>query len=294
MNKLFYIAALLALAACQKSEDPSKLPANAVAAPAKQELTIDEKRAIIRPIVDRSNTVEVDKFKGVTFWTSRPPIEGRSASYFYVTETQTNPDLIFRIVYAYIGEEWIFFDRIEILADDIKVVDRRLASEEEPARKVVSSKVLEVVDLVMSENDMKAFDKIAGAKTAVIRFSGKGQKDIPVSALEKLNFAKMVEMYDASRKLHGLEPIGFPRRTKGNDSSWKVLITVYSKKQLNEIKSKSVGLGIEVKATNIVDDAWLITGPVRQGYLAAVADSEAFTNATTSAPKIVVTKHISE
>lgn len=292
MRHLLFIAALLTLGGCQKSESYSASEASTIVAPAKRTLTIDEKRAIIRPITDRSNTVEIDKFKGVTFWTSRPPIEGRSASYFYVTETQADPDLIFRIVYAYIGEEWIFFDRIEILADDVKVIDRKLAREEEPARKVVSSKVLEVVDLLMSEDDMKAFDKIAGAKTAVIRFSGKGQKDISVSELEKSNFAKMVEMYDDLRELHGLEPIGFPRRVIDNDSSWKVLITVNSKKQLKEIKSKSVELGIEVRPLNLAGDIWVITGPVRKGYSAAAADSEAFTKAATSVSRIVVAKHV--
>lgn len=291
MRILVFIIYLMILTGCQKDELSSVVEKKEAVAPKTQEVSREEKEKIIRTITDRTNSVEFDKFKNVTFWTSKSGVDSDNTNmYFYLVESKDKPSLIFRVVYSYVDSDWIFFDRIQILADDEKVIDKTFTRDDKPSRTVVSTKVLELADIVITEKDARAFEKIAGSKSAVVRYSGKGQRDFVISDLEKRNFSKMVEMYDDSRKLDGLAPLGFARRTAANDNLWKIYASVYSKKEVTALKSKAKELGIDLSVGNIGTIAWLVTGPPREGYARASEDLQIMKDA--GFENLEVTKHV--
>ncbi len=272
MRLIAAAVSLLLITGCQKAESPASQQAEAPIKQAPPALSADQKREMIAKITDRSDSVKVDKFKGTTFWTSSPGFDSNPVIYFYVSDPKDRPELTFRVVYTYIGSDWVFFNRIQILADDEKVIDIQLPREKEPSRDVVAAKVIESVDIELSEAHAKAFDKVAGSKTAIIRYSGKGEVDININEREKRNFAKMVEMYDDSRIVDGLQPLGLTRRSSGDDNLWKVYVSTDSKKNLEQLKQKAKELGLELKIDNLATIAWFVSGTPRSGYAAAEAD----------------------
>lgn len=276
MRIIFYFSVLLFLFGCQGEDDGARGQVNnsiVVDQVEKKELKLEHKKDIAQSLADRMNTVKFDKFKEVSFWESRPLLEFDSVSYFYIVIPENMDKVITRIVYSYRGSDWIFFDRIQILADDVKVFDKKF-SQEDISRRVDDGKVIESVDFIVDDDIVKSYDKIAGAVSSVIRFSGKKEKDVVVTSAEKMNFAKMVEVYDDARKIDGLSSLNLTRRIKEEDDTWKIVMIKIKplKKDIISIKEKSKKQCLLDIYSNMTRDIWFLSGPIRKGYKAAEED----------------------
>lgn len=272
MRKLCGYAILLLLAACQPSEPTAKSDNKNKATAQAPEMSPEERKKFITSITDRATSGRVDKFTGYSFWefeSGRPT--GTPRIDFSLAEGSNKPYLLMSARFLYLGSDWVFLDRIRILADDVVVLDTKL--EKEPFRKALTGMVMESASINISESDAKAFDKVAGSKTAVIRYSGQGYQDIVITDAEKKNLAKMVEIYDDIRKLNGLIPIGFERRTPPGDTKWHVTGYFLSKKDTNEFKEKAKNLGLDFEFKNERgSQLTFVYGPVREGYASAAED----------------------
>lgn len=272
MRKLCGYAILLLLAACQPSEPTAKSDSKNTATAQAPEMSPEERKKFITSITDRATSGRVDKFTGYSFWefgSGKPP--GTSRIDFSLTEGSNKPYLLTTARFLYLGSDWLFIDRIRILADDVVVLDTKL--EKEPFRKAMTGTVMESVSIDLAESNAKAFDKVAGSKTAVIRYSGQGYQDIDITDAEKKNLAKMVEIYDDIRQLNGLMPIGFERRTPPGDTKWHVAGYFLSNKDTNKFKAEAKNLGFDFEFINERgSELTFVYGPVREGYASAADD----------------------
>lgn len=266
----------LSLASCKENSsnhaNNNKMPEKAIS---QKSVSEDEKRAMFEKISDRMGGVEIDKFKSSQFWNSRPgDKEYRDPyTYFYLSSPSDKLSPKARLVIAYIGDRWVFFDRVQILADDDLVFDQRY-NREEVSRDNGSSFVMEVVDMPVSEDLAKTAARIGAAKSATVRFSGDRTKDYSMSKGEIENFAKLAEVFDDIRPLYGLEKLGLPRNSKGNDIYWKWYSSNYEKKSAAIKDAKRMEAeGVKVSIHSYTYTHYL-TGPIREGRTAALKDKD--------------------
>lgn len=155
------------------STDPSAANAAAKPAPTAPVLSKKERDDLIAKAT-KSFKVDRDKMESVTFYTPRGAKIGSTSLDAYLSIPDGH-GAIFRIVARYSGDDWVFYERIKVMADDQVVYEKEF-----PYRDVVrdnsSGTVWETVDYAASPADIAALAKISEAKSATVRFSGRERR----------------------------------------------------------------------------------------------------------------------
>jgi hypothetical protein len=266
--KISFVAvmAMLALGGCDQNHTAVAAPApTAPVKAAKVELEDYQKTALVDEIVERLNKTEDDPFKKVSFFSSMPstPALGESSTHFYLvrpSEEFAKPYL--RVYASYIGERWIFFDRIQILAGSEVVLDRTF-DRSKSRRDTVYGGVIESADFVVEPGDAVAALKIAQAGAATIRMSGEKQYDRKMTPDEVRNFAKLAEIYDDMEPLFGRPKKDVPRLSGPSDNLWRLASTYYSKrpeaiKRTTEYKKAGFDAYVEKITMSNGEPAWMV------------------------------------
>ena len=139
-----------------------------------------------------------DKMEGVTFYMApkrqhlTPKIEA------YLSVPDARPALL-RIAAVYYGDDWVFFDQIKVMADDVVVYEKTL-SRSDVARNNSGGSVWETADYLAQPEDEQALRKIANAKSATIRFSSRErQHDHAITAKQLGDLRKVLAARDAMK-----------------------------------------------------------------------------------------------
>ena len=95
----------------------------------------------------------------------------------------------------YYSEDWIFFKRIKVMADDDVVYEKETPS---PVHENHGGFIWETADYLAKDDDVVALRKIASAKKVTVRFSGREHyDDHQMTSKEIANLRKVLTAYDA-------------------------------------------------------------------------------------------------
>ena len=165
-------------------QDKSKrepTPVDKPVAPQAKALTQKERNSIIAEAT--YELVETrDKMEKVSFYkmgdaeeNSRRVVLGKERLSAYISvPDEGSPALRIRI--CYFGDDWIFFDRIKVMSDDVVVYEKSYEHSSVNHRNI-GSHVLETADYPASSGDLDAIRKIASAKKSTIRLYGDSRRD---------------------------------------------------------------------------------------------------------------------
>lgn len=159
--------------------DPEK---TAVAAPAPQ-LSADE-RARILSNATKGLKVKRDQMEKVTFYSTQSGDAHKTQIAAYLGVVDGGSPYL-RMKTVFVGDRWIFFDSIKIMADNEIVLEKTLP------RSVITrdneaGSVWEIADYSPQQEDIHALEKISNAESATIRFSGRDRiRDHKISSAEK-------------------------------------------------------------------------------------------------------------
>lgn len=188
------IFALSLISGCNNSVESTKdSPAAVIQQPAKPALTPDERAKLIAGAT-KGFSLERDKMENISFYTVKAPANFKpELSGYLAVPDKSKP--VFRVVFTYRGEKWVFFESVKVMADD-QVVFERPFLRSEIARDNSAGLVLEYADIVGRPANIPSFEKIAQAKSVVVRFSGRERRhDHTLSKGEVTRFKKALEAY---------------------------------------------------------------------------------------------------
>lgn len=154
-----------------------------------------------KKIVDAATSgleLERDKMERISFYSNkrRDVLSTKFEAYLSVPDA-TSP--ILRLRPMYYGREWVFFDRIKVMADDEIVYEQEIAN---PVHDNGSDRVWETADYAVRQADLPAIRRIAAAKHVTIRFAGRERReDHDMTAAEIANLREIVTAFDAMAKL---------------------------------------------------------------------------------------------
>lgn len=151
---------------------------------------------------------EYDEFNNITWFESKN-IDGEKFS----KETEISVTRVFlygsqygrlgeyadnvRLVLRYYGDDWIFFDKVIILADgERKEFQLNVyKAKREVVKGGFFGRVYEEYDIAIGEDDMDFFLKVANSNTAKVRFSGKYDRDFYLNSNEKYIIKNILTAY---------------------------------------------------------------------------------------------------
>lgn len=176
------------------STDPQPA-SSAAAAPAQQRIITGEERKPIVADLTKGLKADRDKMESITFYTSKginymsPWVD----AYIALPDDRL-PGLRMRA--RYYGENWVFFDSVKIMADDVVIYERSL-NRSDISRDNSGGSVWETADYYAKDVDIAALKKIASAKSATILFSGRERRDDhAISAKERRAVQDVITAYE--------------------------------------------------------------------------------------------------
>lgn len=196
MKKTLALFLTIALTACSRPTDPNApKPDMALPAAAPPQIVVGEER---RPIVDaltKNLVLERDKMEGISFYSTKNRDLLSSGLEAYISLPDTRLPLL-RVKAQYFGRDWVFYDVIKVMADDVVVYERSF-DHNDVHRDNSGGSVWETADYVAHDSDMDALKKIANAKSATIRFSGREHRDDhEISSAERKNLLEAISTYE--------------------------------------------------------------------------------------------------
>ncbi|CAL7899720.1 hypothetical protein MWF99_09295 [Fusobacterium necrophorum] len=180
----------------------------------KEERELKEKQEKMRKIENKFKEAmqniekEYDEFNNITWFESKN-IDGEKFS----KETEISVTRVFlygsqygrlgeyadnvRLVLRYYGDDWIFFDKVIILADgERKEFQLNVyKAKREVVKGGFFGRVYEEYDIAIGEDDMDFFLKVANSNTAKVRFSGKYDRDFYLNSNEKYIIKNILTAY---------------------------------------------------------------------------------------------------
>lgn len=142
--------------------------------------------------------VKEDKVQKMTFYTPNhfpQYIDQRTYALCYVGTK--NDSTWVRIVYDYCGEDWIFWEKLTFLIDDVQYY--RYYDHFDILRENNNGKVWECIDFTADEEDIELFEAIANSEEAIIRFEGDHAYDLTVSQEDKAAIKDALAVYEYLR-----------------------------------------------------------------------------------------------
>jgi hypothetical protein len=197
MKKLLCLTLLTWLTGCGQSS-PSAPEASATVQPAAKSapkvVTGEERKPIVAALT-KGMDQNRDKMEGVTFYS--PKGLQRTTSSFEAYVALPDKELpTLRMRSTYLGERWIFYSQIKVMADD-KIVYEREFKSQSIKRDNSGRQVWEVSDIPVEAQELAALKAIAGAKAATIRFTGRNRRDDhEINARERANLQRSIVTYE--------------------------------------------------------------------------------------------------
>jgi len=208
------------------------------------QLSPDERSKIISSVTERLAVGDADPFQKVSFYNSIPKGDiTKSKTYFYLVkpEAGSSPPFL-RLVVEYIGEGWIFFDRVQVLAGSDIVLDRQFQHSEVKRTSIYGSIVSETIDFKVDAPVAVGALKIAQGAKALMRLSGEKVIDRELTGAERINFAKLAEIFNELEPLYGRAKrdipmlsqsavVGPAKSTSHGDSAWRIQLGAFKAKE---------------------------------------------------------------
>lgn len=169
------------------------------ALPAVPALTSAERERIITTAT-ASLSLSRDKMEKVSFYQlkKRNLLSTRLEAYISVPDDSR---AILRLSPVYYGDDWVFVDRIKVMADDEVVYEHDMARGE-LIRSNYGGSVWETGDYVARAIEIVALRKIASSKTVMIRFTGRErQHDHTMTRQEISNLTVVLKAFDGMKAL---------------------------------------------------------------------------------------------
>lgn len=136
----------------------------------------------------------VDKIEGRTYYFDISTNQSIASNGFYPYIGKDADSLWMRLVVRFSDSDWLFFDRMVIVADGIRVGFSGL----KPQRDVGDGYVSEWLDGPVSKREYALLEAVAVAKNASLRLEGPNfQKDREISPREKAAIINVVMAYRA-------------------------------------------------------------------------------------------------
>lgn len=205
MKKLLFgfIAAVVIIGACNRAPEtgggtPNSASPAAVNAP-EQEIIVGEERAPIVKALTKSFDEERDKMEKVSFYTSKNQNYLSSRLVAYISLSDNYMPLL-RVKPTYYGDDWVFFESVKVMADDVVIYDR-LFKRSDVVRDNSGGSVWESADYLASDSELAMLKAIANSKTATIRFSGSERRhDHDITSKERKDINNMIDAYEKLRE----------------------------------------------------------------------------------------------
>lgn len=199
MKKLLVYLVACGLVACGKI--PSEAPGveqskPGMAAPMSEPVVItgEERKSIVQSLT-KSMDEERDKMERISFYSAKHRAYLVSALETYISLPDDSLPIL-RIKSTYFGSDWVFYDSIKVMADEVVVYDHSF-SHSDVRRDNSGGSVWEVGDYYAKEPDLAALKKIASAKAATIRFSGREHReDHDLTAKELQQLKEVIGTYE--------------------------------------------------------------------------------------------------
>lgn len=166
-------------------------------------LTQQERDSIISEAT-KGLELERDKIEKISFYKTQNmfPLKERLSA--YISLPDGSPP-IFRIYIGYFGKDWIFFNRVKVMSDDVVVYEKNFESFS-VKRDNGGSYVWETIDYAAHSSDLTAIRKIAVAKKSIIRLSGDARReDHDLTEREVKNIKTILNVFDDLSKLGTVE-----------------------------------------------------------------------------------------
>lgn len=141
--------------------------------------------------------VEEDKVQKTTFYypNAFPKyINERTFALCYVGHSSNT---WVRIRYDYYGEDWVFWEKLTFLIDDVQYY--RHYDHFDIQRENDYGKVWEYIDFTADEEDIELFEAIANSEETIIRFEGDHRYDLTVSQEDKAAIKDALAVYEYLR-----------------------------------------------------------------------------------------------
>ncbi|QIX17328.1 hypothetical protein [Burkholderia multivorans] len=193
------IVAAISLSAC---DDKPAAPQASTPEPVAKPALTEQQRADLIAKATHGMEVNRDKMEKVSFYTPRIPLEEWANQPLGVY--LSIPDgyrVIFRVHPHYTGSDWIFFQKIKVMADDQIVYEREFPYADMVRTNSYGS-VYESTDYAAKDADIEAMRKIAAAKSVTVRLSGReNQRDYEMSKADQQRIAQALKAYDELQPL---------------------------------------------------------------------------------------------
>lgn len=162
--------------------------------PPKPALTAEQRDDLIKRAT-AGMAVDRDKMESITFYTPKgSPWAGTGIVTYIGIPDGGGP--ILRMMPAYHGDSWIFFDRIKVMADS-KIVYEKSFDHFKMKHDNNTAGVYESVDYPADLNDVVALTAIAGAKSVTVRLAGDKLEDFELTDADRERIAQTLKAYSA-------------------------------------------------------------------------------------------------
>lgn len=198
MKKLALPLLAIALTACGQSTHPEAdgaKPSTAEAPAPPPQLIVGAERKKIVENLTKGMDEERDKMEGISFYSTKnmPALDSSVDAYISLPDARLP---LLRMKATYFGDNWVFYDKIKIMADDAVVYERDFEHGQVHHDNSGGS-VWETADYVAKAVDIAALKLVANSKTATIRFAGSEHRaDHDVTEKERKSIRSVVDTYE--------------------------------------------------------------------------------------------------
>lgn len=176
-------------------DDTTISDAAPAARPPERELIAGDERKRVVSTVTKGLVEERDKMEKISFYSASKPVYSRSGIDAYVSLPDNTLPLL-RMKPIYFGDNWIFYESIKIMVDDVIVYERAF-KRSDIVRDNSAGSVWETADFVAKESELGVLKAIANSKSATIRFSGTERRhDHEVTSKERKNIRRILDAYE--------------------------------------------------------------------------------------------------
>lgn len=156
-------------------------------------MTADERQSLTKQwtkgLIETKDKIEKTSY----FQASKSNIARTKVSAYIALGEQGPPSL--RAVADYSAERWLFVRTIKIMADDEVVLERQV-TRPDIRRDNGSDWVVENIDFSANPSTFIALERVANARTAVIRFSGRDRRhDHAITTKERAELKRVLDAY---------------------------------------------------------------------------------------------------
>lgn len=135
-----------------------------------------------------------DKMEKVSFYSTKTRNSRATRIECYIGLSDNEMPFL-RIRATYFGEDWIFFDSVKAMVDDLVIYGRKF-QRADVVRHNSGGSVWETADYVVGDNELGALIAIARGKSSTVRFSGnEWRRDHEVTKNERRDIQRVLEVY---------------------------------------------------------------------------------------------------